>query len=159
MANDNWQRVREIFDSALHRKPEERPVYLVEVCGADKTLLAEVESLFASLDGAENFMETPAVAGIAEAIKVDTKRFENGQSFGHYRIIKPIGEGGMGEVYLAEDKKLDRKVAVKILNQEFSRDEANLKRFIQEAKSASALTLHHQFQSQLENECLYIRDL
>lgn len=66
-----------------------------------------------------------------------------GTIFAHYRIIKKIGSGGMGEVYLAEDTKLDRKVAIKFLNEEFSRDSEELKRFIQEAKAASALNHPH----------------
>ncbi len=64
---------------------------------------------------------------------------EIGKQFGHYKIHSPIGAGGMGEVYLAEDTKLDRKVAIKFLNQEFSRDADKLSRFVQEAKAASAL--------------------
>ena len=62
-----------------------------------------------------------------------------GRSFSHYRIESLLGVGGMGEVYLAEDTKLDRKVAVKILNEKVSQHESNLNRFIQEAKAASAL--------------------
>ncbi len=58
---------------------------------------------------------------------------------GHYEIIRELGSGGMGEVYLAKDQKLDRQVAVKILNEKFSNDESNLSRFIREAKAASAL--------------------
>ena len=57
----------------------------------------------------------------------------------HYRIISKIGAGGMGEVYLAQDTKLDRKVAIKFLNPEFGKDDDKLRRFIQEAKAASAL--------------------
>ena len=57
----------------------------------------------------------------------------------HYRIVSKIGAGGMGEVYLAEDTKLDRKVAIKFLNEEFSKDSDKLRRFVQEAKAASAL--------------------
>src|SRR3989449_6482582 len=57
----------------------------------------------------------------------------------HYRIVSKIGAGGMGEVYLAEDTKLGRKVAIKFLSEEFSRDTHKLKRFVQEAKAASAL--------------------
>lgn len=62
-----------------------------------------------------------------------------GAFLAHYRIASRIGEGGMGEVYLAEDTKLDRKVALKILPSRFADDEARLGRFVQEAKAASAL--------------------
>ncbi len=64
---------------------------------------------------------------------------EAGKQFRHYHILHKIGAGGMGEVYLAEDTKLDRKVAVKFLNEEFARDADKLRRFVQEAKAASAL--------------------
>src|SRR6266446_6873406 len=57
----------------------------------------------------------------------------------HYRIVSKIGAGGMGEVYLAQDTKLDRKVAIKFLHEEFSKDADKLNRFVQEAKAASAL--------------------
>lgn len=67
------------------------------------------------------------------------KELENNQTISHYRIVKHIGKGGMGEVYLAEDTKLERRVAVKFLNDEFSRDADKVNRFIREAKAASAL--------------------
>ncbi len=67
------------------------------------------------------------------------KEFENNQTISHYRIVSKIGKGGMGEVYLAEDTRLDRKVAVKFLNDEFSKDADKVSRFIREAKAASAL--------------------
>jgi len=62
-----------------------------------------------------------------------------GTTFSHYRIVSKIGAGGMGQVYLAQDTRLDRKVAIKFLNEEFSKDADKLGRFIQEAKAASAL--------------------
>ena len=61
------------------------------------------------------------------------------QQIRHFRILSLLGAGGMGEVYLAEDERLDRKIAIKLLNEEFSRDEDKLRRFVQEAKAASAL--------------------
>ena len=64
---------------------------------------------------------------------------KSGENISHYKIVSAIGAGGMGEVFLAQDTKLDRKVAIKFLNQEFSKDADKLNRFIQEAKAASAL--------------------
>src|SRR5688500_7230294 len=139
MADEKWQKVREIFDSALRHKPDERRRFVNEVCGDDKTLLAEVESLLSSHDSAESFMETPAVAEVAHMIEIKIKKLEAGKRFGYYEIINQIGVGGMGEVYLARDKKLDREVAIKILNEEFNEDQSHLQRFVSEAKAASAL--------------------
>ena len=67
------------------------------------------------------------------------KELATNTTLSHYRIVSKIGAGGMGEVYLAQDTKLDRKVAIKFLNEEFSKDADKLNRFIQEAKAASAL--------------------
>ena len=61
----------------------------------------------------------------------------------HYKILSEIGKGGMGEVYLAQDTKLNRKVAIKFLNEEFSTDADKLDRFVQEAQSVSALNHPH----------------
>ena len=139
MADEKWRQVRKVFDDVLRHRPEERRRFVNKVCGDDKTLLAEVESLLSSHYSAESFLETPAVAEVANMIEIEPKKLEAGKSFGHYEIIKQIGVGGMGEVYLARDKKLDRNVAIKILNEEFSQDESNLQRFVSEAKAASAL--------------------
>src|SRR5688500_17098728 len=139
MADANWQKVREVFDSALRHRPDERRKFVNEVCGDDKTLFAEVESLLSSHDSAESFMETPAVAEVAHMIEIETKKLEAGKRFGHYEIIKQIGAGGMGEVYLAKDTRLERKTAIKILRGNVAQDEERMQRFVREAKSASAL--------------------
>ena len=68
------------------------------------------------------------------------ERLEPGASVAHYRIVSQLGEGGMGAVYLADDTRLDRPVALKILSPEFARDPERMNRFLQEAKLASALT-------------------
>ncbi len=62
-----------------------------------------------------------------------------GAQFDHYEILSPIGAGGMGEVYLAEDTRLDRRLAIKLLPAQFTQEEDRLRRFVQEAKAASAL--------------------
>jgi len=137
VAEEHWQQAKRIFEDALRQKPEARARFVSEVCGDDKTLLREVESLLSSFDSAGSFLETPAIAKFANAI--ETRKLEPGKCFGHCEIINQIGVGGMGEVYLARDNQLDRKVAIKILNEEFSQDESNLQRFVSEAKAASAL--------------------
>jgi len=139
MADERWQKVRGVFDSALRQKSGERRRFVSEACGDDKLLLVEVESLLSSLDGAESFMETPAVAGVARVIAAETKHLERGQPLGHYEIIEQIGEGGMGEVYLAKDTRLGRKTAIKILPRRMAQDGERMLRFVREAKSASAL--------------------
>jgi eukaryotic-like serine/threonine-protein kinase len=68
-----------------------------------------------------------------------SKELSPDTTLSHYRIVSKIGAGGMGEVYLAQDTKLDRKVAIKFLHEEFRKDTDKLGRFIQEAKAASAL--------------------
>ncbi len=139
MADDNWLQVRKIFDDARHQKPEDRAEFVNQVCSNDKILWAEVESLLRSLDSSDSFMETPAVAIVISTVEAENKKLETGKCFGHYEIIKQIGVGGMGEVYLAKDIKLDRQVAVKILKEKFSQHQSNLRRFVSEAKAASAL--------------------
>ena len=139
MNRNEWQQVKKIFDAALKLAPERRGKFLDENCGEDKILRREVENLLDSF-AEDSFMEQPAALEVASVIiKAETKNLEAGKCFGHYEIVRQIGAGGMGEVYLAEDKKLDRKVAIKILNEQFSRHESNLNRFIREAKAASGL--------------------
>ena len=134
----NWEKAKKIFNDAIKLSPELRFQYLDGVCSDDVDTRREVESLLASFDDAESFMETPAAHEVADVIH-QAKNLEKGKCFGHYEIIQQIGTGGMGEVYLARDKKLDRKVAVKILNEQFRCHESNLNRFVSEAKAASAL--------------------
>src|SRR6266511_2593245 len=139
MADEKWRRVRKVFDAALSRKAEERQNFVNEACGEDKSLLSEVESLLSSLDSAESFMETPAVAEVANMIEIEIKKLEAGKCFGYYEIIKQIGAGGMGEVYRARDEKLNRDVAIKVLPASFSENQDRLNRFEQEAQAAGAL--------------------
>jgi len=65
--------------------------------------------------------------------------FDSGKTFGRYKVRSVIGTGGMGEVYLAEDIELERLVALKVLLAEVAQDSERIRRFVQEAKAASAL--------------------
>jgi serine/threonine protein kinase/Tol biopolymer transport system component len=139
MADQNWQQLRKIFDDALRQTPEERRKFVNQACGGNETLLREVESLLSSHESAESFMEKPAIARVADQILTENRQFSNGQLLAHYKIIERIGMGGMGEVYLAQDSKLNRKVAIKVLHQDLSSDDQAYRRLLREAQAAASL--------------------
>jgi eukaryotic-like serine/threonine-protein kinase len=139
MTPERWHRVKEIFETALECAPGERPAFLTQVCDGDESLRSEVESLLASYDGGESFMERSAMALAAETLAGSQGEFLVGQTIGHYQVTREIGSGGMGEVYLAQDTRLGRHVALKLLPTLFTTDNDRLRRFEQEARTASAL--------------------
>jgi serine/threonine protein kinase/Tfp pilus assembly protein PilF len=139
MEAERWQQVNDLFQSAAERAPEERAKFLDEACHGDEGLCREVLSLLASHERAENFIESPAFAVAPELLTDDRAGASVGELIGHYRIESLIGVGGMGEVYLARDERLGRKVALKLLPKRLTADETQLSRFKTEARSASAL--------------------
>src|SRR5882724_10475189 len=139
MKAERWQKVNDLFQSATARAPEERAAFLDEACHGDEGLCREVESLLASYERAENFIESPAFEIAPELLTNDMAGALVGELIGHYRIESLIGVGGMGEVYLARDERLGRKVALKLLPTRLIADETQLSRFKTEARSASAL--------------------
>ena len=138
----NWRRVTELFEQALERSPDKRAAFLKSACAGDDVLLREVESLLAEHDADTGFLESPAVAAVADEIGEKGEQPRIGKQLGHYRIEAMLGRGGMGEVYLAQDK-LGRKVALKILTQRFPGDESGIARFQQEARTLLALNHPH----------------
>src|SRR5688572_12026608 len=138
MANEDWNQVKEIFDAALRYKSDERAEFLNRAC-TDEGIRYEVESLLSSFDHASRFMERPLVGELAEGVTIQRRLLTRGQLLGHYKIRELIGTGGMGAVYLAEDTRLKRRVAVKLINQTSDKKDFDLQRFFQEARAASAL--------------------
>src|SRR5215208_2971826 len=134
-----WQRVKEIFDGALERHSAEREAFLDRACDGDTDVREEVESLLRSYEVAGSFMEAPAVAQAAGDL-VTEQKLTPGQRVKHYQIVNLIGEGGMGEVYLATDTILGRRVALKMLPTFVSKDPERLRRFTLEARAASRLS-------------------
>jgi serine/threonine protein kinase/Tol biopolymer transport system component len=135
----HWQQVKEVFEGALERHGAERAEFLERVCAGDAALREEVESLLRSYREAGSFMESPAVAAAAHSLAGEPKKLTVGQLVKHYQILAAIGEGGMGEVYLAKDTILGRRVALKVLPEYVGKDPDRLRRFKQEARSASML--------------------
>src|ERR1700726_3609850 len=139
MEAERWQQVNDLFQSAAERAPEERAKFLDEACHGDEGLCRGGLSLLASHKRAGNFIESPAFAVAPELPADDRAGASVGELIGHYRIESLIGVGGMGEVYLARDERLGRKVALKLLPKRLTADETQLSRFKTEARSASAL--------------------
>jgi serine/threonine-protein kinase len=139
MKAERWKQVNDLFQSAVERAPDERAAFLDEACHGDGDLRCEVESLLTSHVRAENFIELPAFRVAPELVTNDRTGALVGKLIGHYRIELLIGVGGMGEVYLARDERLGRKAALKLLPDSLTTDEAQLSRFKNEARSASAL--------------------
>src|SRR5215470_12354843 len=138
MTPERWQKVKAIFNSAIHYLPEERSSFLSQACSDDEQLRCEVESLIASYDKSGEFIDEPAYRDASWLVDEKTE-VKVGQVIGPYRVACFIGSGGMGEVYLAEDQRLNRKVALKLLPSSFTKDADRLRRFEQEARTASAL--------------------
>ena len=135
---DDWPRVKRVLEGALAREGADRQAFLAEACGTDEALRARVDNLLAASDRVGTFLETPA------AVLLDAGRDDlSGRSVDSYRLVSRLGAGGMGEVYLAHDTKLDRPVALKFLSRELAADRTRLRRFHQEARAASSLNHPH----------------
>jgi serine/threonine protein kinase len=139
MTPERWQQVEEVLQGALEREPVERAAYLDEVCAGDEELKDEAAGLLTAHDEAGDFLEQPALARDAHVLINDELDANIGRVVGPYRIVRELGVGGMGEVYLAQDARLGRLVALKILLDYFAADDARLRRFQHEARAASAL--------------------
>src|SRR5947207_13183076 len=140
MKPEHWQKLDELFHAALELDGEARAAFLAKARDSDAELGRELESMLAHHHEAKSFMESPAYAVEAEAIVAhDDSSTLIGKTVGRYEIRAKIGAGGMGEVYLARDTRLQRKVALKILPGELASNRDRMRRFEQEATAAAAL--------------------
>ncbi|MEK6407925.1 MAG: protein kinase [Acidobacteriota bacterium] len=139
MSPARWQEVESLLQAALERQPAERGAFLDEACAGDDALRKEVEFLLASSEQVQSFIESPALEDAAALIADENGNSMLGRRIGAYQIISLLGAGGMGEVYLAQDTRLGRKAAIKLLPTFFIKDEERVRRFKQEARAASAL--------------------
>ncbi len=139
MNPERWQQIDQLFHSALERHGGERVAFLAQACVDDERLRQEVESLLSFHDLATSFIEKPAGDAAAELLVERHARLTPGTMVNRYKILDLLGKGGMGEVYLAEDIELHRRIALKVLPAGFTRDSDRVRRFVREAHAASAL--------------------
>jgi eukaryotic-like serine/threonine-protein kinase len=132
---EQLQKIEAIFEGALEQDPSARSDFLDKACAGDEVLRSAVESLLQSYKRAGDFLETPLV----EEVFGENDSQALPDCIAHYQIIREIGRGGMGEVFLAHDTKLERPVALKMLPPQFSKNPQQVKRFAREARAASAL--------------------
>jgi len=148
MNRERWHRIEEVLDEALELPAEEVSAFLDRACAGDGALRADVESLLDADRRAAGFLASPASAAAASLLNdaetplllPDAQPGDlEGRDMGPYRILRRIGSGGMGVVYLARDTRLDRTVALKLLPADWAGTAASRERFLREARLVSAL--------------------
>ena len=139
MDPEHWQQIKLLLHSALERAPVEWPAFLDEACAGNSALRSQLEALLASHERTNDFIEMPAFEVMADMLTDEQQESLVGLTIGRYQILELLGAGGMGKVYLAQDKHLLRKVALKTLPGYLTRDEELVRRFQREARSVSAL--------------------
>ena len=127
-----WEKAKDLFEAALQREPSQRGEFLREACGQDKSLLAEIESLLSAYARSDGLSEHPWASEFKPEVQTP-------QSIGPYRLVKKIGEGGMGQVWLAEQSApLKRQVALKLIRAGMY-DDSLLRRFQAERQSLALM--------------------
>jgi tetratricopeptide (TPR) repeat protein len=143
MDAERWKQVDELLQSALLVPSSGRDQFLRQACAGDAALELEVRSLLNSHRNAGSFLEHPAFQIVALAVATAETQADSeallGQTISHYRVLKTLGRGGMGAVYEAEDLRLGRHVALKLLLESDTANSKALVRFEREARAISAL--------------------
>ena len=139
MDQARWKLVDSLLQSAANYAPEERDSFLARECAGDAELEREVRSLLEHQEEAGSFLDQPAIDLVIETQTLVVSGSGLGTMVGAYRLLGPLGSGGMGVVYKAEDPRLKRFAAIKFLSGKMAADPDSLSRFRREAQAASAL--------------------
>jgi len=137
---ERWQRLKEVFHGALEQDPASRAAFLDRECAGDAALREEVDALIANHEDTDDFLDKPAYQVVAELIEGEPGDELVGRSLGPYSVTRKIGAGGMGIVYLAEDTRLGRQVAIKALAPRHTSDPQYRERLRREARVAATLS-------------------
>ena len=137
MDAERWRKIESLYNKALELVPGRREAFLNEACAGDESIRREVHHLLEMQSKVKDFIEFPVMERIERKIAFDPSM--TGKMLDHYRVREKLGRGGMGEVYLADDIALDRKVALKFLPQMFTGDRERMARFEREAKLLASL--------------------
>jgi len=141
MTPERYQQIGRLYQAAVKLETPQRAAFLLAACAEDAALRRAVEELISADEQAEaqDFIGGPAVEVAAELLAQERVQRTVGRQLSHYQILSLLGTGGMGEVYLAQDTRLGRKVALKLLPVQFTASAERVRRFEQEARAASAL--------------------
>src|SRR5262245_41677528 len=139
MTPERWKKLDALFHEALGLHGEARATHLAKVCGDDEQLREEAERLIAAHERAGSFIDSPIFAGTEGLTNDEDNESQVGRRIGPYQVVSLLGQGGMGKGYLAEEIRLERKVAIKVLPAAVTQDPDRLLRFEREAKATSAL--------------------
>ena len=139
MQAENWQRIEELFHAAVALNPADRADYLSQQCSGDDQLLQDVECLLVASENVPTFIAKPDLTLGFRVLSQNKTPVRLGQSIAHFRIIEELGKGGMGEVYLAEDQELERKVALKFFDTSLAGNDWAEEQLIGEARAVARL--------------------
>lgn len=146
MNPEQWRKITELFEAALDRPLDERAAFLEVACGGDREVQRRVEAMLVADEREDLLMDRPAYQAVDTSgpsiVSQDDSASFSGEMIGDYRLIRELGHGGMGTVYLAYDTRLGRQAALKLLPSRFNSPE-RVRRLQREARSASALNHPH----------------
>ena len=147
MTPQRWSQIKAVFNGALEQPPDARTAWLRRDCGNDAALLADAERLLHSFDTLGGFLDQPAQVApedVAETMlpegDIEGAGWRAGDRVGEFEIVRPIGRGGMGVVYLATDRRLHRNVALKSLPAALAGNPELRERLKREARAAATIT-------------------
>src|SRR5499426_954937 len=139
MSPEQWKKLDALFHEVLELQGEARAIHLAKVCRDDEELREEAMRLIAAHEREGSFIDSPIFAGPEGLTNDEDNESPVGRRIGPYQVVSLLGQGGMGKVYLSEDVRLERKVALKLLPAAVTQNPDRLLRFEREAKAASAL--------------------